>query len=224
MLIAEDIALLAHDDESGRDQGTASMLDHRLAGAVLAELALSGRVTLTEGKRPQVQVLDPSPTGDPVLDHALATIAEKPRKATDLVPKLAAGLTERVLTRLADRGVLRRERGTVLGLFPTTRWPAADSSHELLLRARLERVLLSGEQPDARTATLIAVLDGTTLVSRLVPKERRKDARARAHEIATQDWATSGMTRAMGDAVRAAQDSAAMIAAVVITTSVAGSS
>lgn len=224
MLIAEDIALLAHDDETGRDEGTVPMLDHRLAGAVVAELTLAGKVVMTEEKRPKAEVVDPAPTGDPVLDHALTFIAEKPRTGTDLLPRLASGITERVLTRLTDRGILRREKGKVLGLFPVTRWPAEDSSHETLLRARLERVLLSGEQPDARTATLIAVLDGTTLVSRLVPKERRREARERAKEIASQDWASTEMTQAMAAAVRAAQDSAAMIAAMVVTTAAISSS
>lgn len=224
MLIAEDIALLAHDDETGRSDGMVPMLDHRLAGAVVAELVLLGKVVMTEEKHSKVEVVDPAPTGDPVLDHALAIVADKPRTGTELLPKLAAGITDRVLTRLTDHGILRREKGKVLGLFPITRWPAEDSSHEQLLRARLERVLLSGERPDARTATLVAVLDGTTLVSRLVPRERRKEARERAKEIASQDWASTEMTQAMAAAVRAAQDSSAMIAATLLTTAVIATS
>ncbi len=48
MLIAEDLLLLAYDDEKGKPVGVISHLEHSLAGALLVELALLDRVDVTE--------------------------------------------------------------------------------------------------------------------------------------------------------------------------------
>lgn len=208
MIIAEDLLLLAYDDASGT-AGTVWNLEYRLAGALLVELALEHRIDLTgptelgPDGRPttegRVAVRDGAPTGHRELDAALATVAEKARKPSELVEPLSRGLKERLLEGLAERGVLRREQGRILGIFPTTRWPADDSAHEAALRERLAAVLLEGAAPDARTTALLAVLQGSGLVGGLVPRDRRRQAEARAKELAESGWATEGMARAIDE-------------------------
>jgi hypothetical protein len=227
MLIAEDLLLLAYDDESGAGSGTLD-LDYRLAGALLVELAMDGRVGVagdTEGSdagdapadpaAATLVVHDPSPTGHPALDAALAVVAEKPRSAKDLVEPLARGVRERLLQALADRGVLRREERKVLAVFPVTRWPAEERAHEEVLRTRLVAVLVDGLTPDPRTAALAALLKGSGLVARLVDRADRKRAEERAEELAASAWVADGVAAAV--AAQAAM-SAALTAVFLATT------
>src|ERR1044072_8144044 len=116
--IAEEVLLLAYDEEQGRQLIGSSELDGALGGAVLAglaaalggallaELTVGGRIDLADKK---VTVLDATPVGDEELDAALARIAaeSKARKPEWWVQRLHSGkLRRRLLSRLAERGVL----------------------------------------------------------------------------------------------------------------------
>lgn len=227
MIIAEDLLLLAYDDVSGRPTLDQTQLDYRLAGALLVELALRGRVDVTTSAgtdldgRPvaagRVVVRDASPTGHPALDHALAFVRTRPRTPKGLIAPLAKGLRDSLLSGLAARGVLRREDGTVLWIFPTTSWPAADATHESQLRATCREVLLGGLDPDARTAALLATANGSPLVRGLVAPEHRRRAEARAKELAAQSWASAAVKKAVDD-VQAAVMVAVMVPVMTATT------
>ncbi|MFF4620108.1 GPP34 family phosphoprotein [Nonomuraea jabiensis] len=80
--IAEELLLLAYNDEKGTQLVSGTQLDPALAGALLAELAVNGRLELSDKK---VTVKDPSPLGDSELDATLARITEegKERKPDD---------------------------------------------------------------------------------------------------------------------------------------------
>ena len=124
-LLAEDLLLLLLDDATGKVSVWWGPTDTLLGGAVLAELALAGLVTVEE-KRSAWQDARVHPAAappadlDPILTDALATVGEKERAASDLVTRLGKGLEARLAERLAGRGVLERREGKVLGLFPRT--------------------------------------------------------------------------------------------------------
>src|SRR5688500_5350502 len=119
LTLADELALLAYDDDGSRKLGQPA-LGYGLAGALLIELALARRVDVV-GKK--VTVLDPAPVGRPLLDQALARIADdKPRKPAHWIEKLGKKLTEQVLDGLVAGGVLRREEDRVLLVFPRTRF------------------------------------------------------------------------------------------------------
>ncbi|HUR06507.1 MAG TPA: GPP34 family phosphoprotein [Nonomuraea sp.] len=204
--IAEELLLLAYSEEEGKQLIGATQLDPALGGAILAELAVNERVTLS-GKN--VSVENATPLGDDELDAALTRIAEedKERKPDWWVQKLhSTKLRRRLLTRLAEAGVLTEERGRVLGIFPTTRWPEADGSVEAEVRQRVGDVL-AGARPDARTAVLIAVMYAAKLDRKAFPGANRE----RVKEIAEGEWA--------GDAV--AKTIAAINSVIVIAATTA---
>ena len=96
------------------------------------ELVMLGRVNLDgDDRKPKVVVTNAAPSGDPVLDVALQSLIDKgPVKPSQAIGVLGKGLREKRLNdALATRGILRRESGRILGLFPTTRWPAQDQGH-----------------------------------------------------------------------------------------------
>jgi hypothetical protein len=140
----------------------------------------------------------------------MARVAEKPRSAQDLVNRLGKGLKDRLLERLADRGLVHRREGKVLGLFPHTTWPATDARHEQEVRARLHDALVVGLTPDERTSALVALLVAIDHAHKVVDRGDvpARDVKRRAKAIAEGAWAAD----AVKDAVAAAQ--AAMVAAV----------
>jgi hypothetical protein len=217
MLIAEDVLLLATDDATGKSTISALQLDPALAGAVLIELVVAGRVNLLgEGRQAKVVVTDGTPLGDPVLDVALRSLIDKgPLKPVQAIRLLAKGLRARLNDLLEQRGILRRESGKVLGLFPTTRWPARDSGPEQDVRALVVGVLLNGQEPDGRTAAVISVLTAADMLKTVVQRPDIKAAKARGTDIGEGNWA--------GDSIRKViqETQAAMTAAVMVSTTAA---
>ncbi|MFI7425004.1 GPP34 family phosphoprotein [Nonomuraea sp. NPDC049684] len=210
--IAEELLLLAHDEEEGKQLIGGVQLHPALGGAILAELAAAGRVELADDK---VTVKDPTPLGDAELDAALARMAEdgKARKPAWWVQRLQSDkLRRRLLTRLAEAGVLTEERGRILGIFPTTRWPEADPQVEADVRERVTAVL-AGADPDERTATLIAIMHAAKLDRKAFPGADRE----RVKEIAEGEWAGQAVAKTIA-AITAAVAVTASTAAVVAAT------
>jgi hypothetical protein len=208
VLIAEDLLLLMLDDESGAAQS--SNLSTALGGAALVELALDRLVEVGEKRRfwrtARVVVVPgaPPPT-DPVLAEAFAKVAAKERTAQDLVGRLGRGLTERLAGRLVDQGILVRRDDRLLGIFPRKRWRKVATSHVDDVRRSLAAALVRGQDPDERTAALIALLVAVDRAHKVVDREglSSRDVRRRAKEIAEGDWAAKAVRDAI-DATTAA--------------------
>jgi hypothetical protein len=222
--LADDLLLLLLDDVSGRPRIEGTKLDYGLAGGVLMQLALASRIDAAgPARRATVAVVDAGPAEDEILDDALRRIGKQPRRADNLVAALSKGLRRRLLTRAEQRGQLRHERGRVLGVFPSDRWPAADDRRRRELTGRLREVLVVGRTPDADTAALVALLasvDAAHVVVGVLDRAERKAVRRRAREIGRGAWAADAVRRAV-EAVQAAV--AAGATAAVTATTVASS-
>jgi hypothetical protein len=219
-LIAEDLLLLLLDEESGKVAASDSAAV-ALGGAVLAELALLGAVTVDEQtsrwKAPKVRVTGPAPD-DRVLADALEVVAEKERSAQDLVQRFGKGLVQTLGDRMADRGILERRQSRLLGMLPRTRWPIADSTHEAAVRQSLTSVLVQGTTPDSRTGVLVAVLSAIDRAHKVVDRDgmSRRDVKQRAKEISEGAWAATGVR----DAIKGTN--AAVVAAVAAAAAAGG--
>ncbi|GII04800.1 GOLPH3/VPS74 family protein [Planobispora takensis] len=185
--IVEEVLLLAYSEDEGKQLVGSLQLDAALGGALLAELAINDRIDLS-GKK--VTVKDTTPLGDPELDATLARIAEdKERKPDRWVYKLYSNkLRKRLLTGLAERGVLGEEHRKILGIFPSSRYPERDPRIEQAVRERVQNVL-NGAEPDERVAVLIAILHAAKIDRKAFPEAGKE----RIKEIAEGDW--------VGDAV-----------------------
>jgi hypothetical protein len=217
-LIAEDLLLLLLDDESGKVTASDSA-GVALGGAVLAELAILGAVTVDERTSrlfsPKVRVTGPAPE-DRVLADALDVVAEKERTAQSLVELLGKHLVATLGDRMAERGILERQESRLLGI-SRTRWPAVDRSHEAEVRQALTSVLVQGTTPDSRTGALVAVLAAIDRTHKVVDHDgmSRRDVKRRAKEVSEGAWAATGVR----DAIRATN--AAVTAAIAASAAVA---
>ncbi|MET7965926.1 GPP34 family phosphoprotein [Micromonospora sp. NPDC005305] len=220
LLLTDELVLLAYDD-AGTNRLGRPHLDYGLAGAVLLELALAGRVEVTGGR---LRVADPAPTGVPLLDQALATVGgDRPRKPKDWIGRLAKGLPDRVLDGLVDAGVLRRESERVLWVFPRTRYPSptgAEPAVETAARERLRAALAADGPVDARTAALLTLTRAVGLDRKLFRELPRDRVKGRLAEISAGDWASAATKKAIEETQAAVlvATTAATTAAIAATT------
>lgn len=212
MLLAEDLLLLLTDDSTGRLAVPGAQADAGLSGAVLAELALMGKVDLTAetdlGKPGRLIVRDRCPAGDAVLDAALEiVIAHSGKKPSAVIRPVEKDLRQTLYGRLAASGVLRAEQGRILGVLPARRWPALDSSHEEQTRLHLAGVLTGQAAADARTSALIALLHALKCEHKVVDPRlyglSRRQLRARAAEIAAASWSSAAVRQVIEETIAA---------------------
>jgi hypothetical protein len=225
LTLAEDLLLLLLDDATGKPRVDSTSLDYGLAGAVLAELEVAGRIEVVEGEgffgRDHVRVVDAAPTGDESHDAALRLADEKPRRGDQLVPRVSKGLRPLILRRLEQRGIVSRESTRVFGIFGRDRWPAQDASAEQALRQRLHDVLVLGTTPDARTVSLIALLSAIDQAHKILDIDRveRKAVKTRAKSLAEGSWTATAVRQAVRSSrASSSAGASATIAAASVTT------
>ncbi|WP_214406384.1 GOLPH3/VPS74 family protein [Pseudonocardia lacus] len=182
--LAEDLVLLLVDPASGRPAVGSPTLDRGLAGALLLDLALRERLAVEGGgRRLRLSVVNPSPTGEPVVDVALVELGRAPLRARRAVDQLAGRIRGPVFERLEQRGLLVPRRARRWGVLPATVWDVVGERERERLRAGVERVLLHDQPPDVRLTCLVSLLHSVRAEHRVVDGPVRR-IRARAAAIA----------------------------------------
>ncbi|MBP7867213.1 MAG: GPP34 family phosphoprotein [Acidobacteria bacterium] len=204
LTFAEEILLLALDDTEGtlRELPVLS-LENALGAAVLMELAFLGRI---DNDQKVLRVVDPSPTGDAVLDTALGDLRAlgEDTPITDGLDTLflrAGEIRTRILDRLVHKGVLRVVDRRILWVFAVRRYPKREGKETQEVRGRLRGLLLSDEIPDPRDAALVALVDACRLWDTVFSEAELDRAAERIRDVARMDLigqATLQMIRRLG--------------------------
>jgi hypothetical protein len=195
--LAAELLLLAHDIR-GKCRIAPAAMDCGVAGALLSELHLAGRLTVDGSVL--VPVGGP-PTGDPILDELIEQIAASPRTSREWVTHLSrTGLTERLLTQLVESGQVEIDHHRSYGLFPETWYPVRDivmlwEAHQRVVIAATTRV-----GADRRTLALGALAAAAGLAKALLATSGDWRAlSARILEKTAGDWAAEAVRQAMVD-------------------------
>lgn len=218
-LLVQDLVLLTMDDDGSVVRG-AGTLYHLLGGAVLAELALLGRIR-TDGAQgrpgaPRATGIE-GPLLHPVLQSSHDTAIRRPWRLRPLLGAIGVDAWSAVVGQLLDRGQLEVRADRPLGVVRSARWPAGDVEHEARLRARLRRVLLGERPADARTAAQIGLLSAAGVLSAPRPSLPWTEAtRARARGLERGHWGADALEGAAG---RCAAAVVAASASVLVTVS-----
>ncbi|WP_433370663.1 GOLPH3/VPS74 family protein [Actinoplanes sp. CA-142083] len=187
--LAEELLLLAYDDQTGKATGSRIGLDLGMAAAVLVDLALAGRVAYSDGF---LKVIDPTPTGEPIADTVLAKASDdEPHTPGQWVQRLRHRLRSRVLEDLVARGVVQDVDETQMEFIHVHRYPTTDPAYEAEIRRRLAEALTGQSMCDERTAALATLLVACRMepALRLPPEES-----ARAHQRLEQIAAGAGFS------------------------------
>ena len=212
MLIAEELLLLSIDDETGKNTLLGSdKIAPALGGALLVELALMERIGVTPDsdgwrRRGRVTITSTTPTDDEELDNLMAVLERREgAKVKDLISQLSfkritKGLRDRLLQRLAGAGVLSAQRSEI---FRLRSWPTIDPGPEDEVRSRLQAALVGGHTPTERTVALIALLNATGQLPKVVVGADKKALKARAKELSEGDWAARAVKQAIDEVTEA---------------------
>ena len=219
LTLPEHLLLLAMQDEKGAIVPSSTLaLPYGLNGALLLELSLRQRVKVQEG---MMQEVSDAPTGDDILDEALQSLkdCERDKSAEFWVARpdaLVKDLKARLLDRLVERGILKRESHRVLWLVPYDRFPELDGSAERDLRQRIHDVVLNGATADEATALLISLIHACGLVKEVFPEQDAKAVKETIKELSEGSQIASAVVEDVASATIAAVCSS--VVASIITT------
>lgn len=205
MLIAEELLLMCLDPESGRTAVRRSRLSPALGGALLVDLVLMERISLTPDEmgrrqRRRVQLISTVPTDDSELDFIVAHLQTwVDIKVSHLVRDVSGKrIVERLGDRLAAAGILSEGPLTRFG---TRTWPTDDPRPAQVIRDRVHAAMVGGPQPTERTVALVCLLDSLHRLPDVVrasdPHADPRIVRERARQLSDGDWASQAVKDAI---------------------------
>ncbi|MFF4879472.1 GPP34 family phosphoprotein [Micromonospora sp. NPDC000668] len=216
--LRDELFLLGHDDDTGQPHVHRQTLALGMAGAVLIDLFLAGRVTLgsNETTRPapvaHLRLRLDRPVGDLIADTALASIRYAHPTAT-VKPWLrgsADDLYERTRAGLLAAGILHHHaRRRLAGLIRADTYLPTDTKWTVVPRARLRYLAAGREPPNDHTAALAGLVAVLGLTPHLYLDEDTTALTARLKTVADQHYRqvrdiTAAVDAAVGDLTTAA--------------------
>ncbi|WP_434594835.1 GOLPH3/VPS74 family protein [Streptomyces sp. A5-4] len=208
--LPEELLLLGLDPQRGSARVRMRYVEYGMAGAVLAELELSGHVAEERGR---IQVINPLAPADPVAAQVLASLPApgkgrggKGERTKGWVRSTGRHITELYLNRLVEQGALRRETRRFLGLFPYHRHPAGPEDSSAAVWQRLA-ASIRADSPDGRDRALAALLSATDLAGRYFPGFGARTTRSALRHLAREHWPAVAVHRAVKQDKAAASNS-----------------
>jgi hypothetical protein len=187
LTLFEELFLLSIHEEKGTVVSIiAENLGYGLNGAVLAELALGGKIRVGENRR--VELVDPASSGDEILDKALAQIraSENPRKVSfwirffnDQPKKFRRSLGER----LVEKGILTLEETHWSAVIPFDGSPDSNISARFWVKSRLRKLALTSAEPDLRDVALLSLALASGMTFLIFTRDERRTAHRRVYEL-----------------------------------------
>ncbi len=165
--LPEELILMLLNEESGYfHQVPGWDLNCTVAGAVLAELSLMGRI---DTDVESLFIVDRTETGDPALDPILKEVADEPVQHNTqywierLAPR-AESVVDLTLDHLVDLNVLEHHDGEFWTLSRTALQAELSNTSSTgtaaqFVRTRISKVILNNEIPDPRDVIIIALID-----------------------------------------------------------------
>ncbi|MFF5171743.1 GPP34 family phosphoprotein [Micromonospora sp. NPDC000089] len=214
--LRDELFLLGHDDDTGQPHVHRQALALGMAGAVLTDLFLAGRIALDEDGRPgghqRVWLHLDRPVGDLIADTAIASVryANPSPRLRGWLTWFADDLYERTRAGLHAGGILRHTTHRRLGgLARADRYLATDTKWAVVARARLRYLAAGRDHPDNHTAALAGLVAVLGLTEHLYLDEDTAALTAQLRAIAEQHHRpvrdiTTAVDAAVGDLATAA--------------------
>lgn len=202
MLLVEALVLVLHEVPGTRSLRFVMHGSAAHGGAILLDLVARGRVTVSKRVgAPVATVVDPTPTGEDVLDSVLERMSTFDRGAEVRHAVVSSRLDQRwrVRQRLAAAGILRTERYKAWRVIPSERTVLVDSAPVEAIRATLRGVVVDGHAADWYQAALVGILDELGVLATVLGDTGLSDRalRRRARDVAPDDVAVRAVRGAI---------------------------
>jgi len=186
LTLADEIVVLMLRDDTGEiRKECAKVADVAIAGGILMELSLLGKI---DTDMTSLFVVDDSPADDDLLDQALQEIAAEPKRWPsarwiEWLVRQNPNLLQKVLERLVQAGILRMENRRYLWVFAKRAYPQNTGREKREARARLTSVIHSNDVPDPRDTLLLGLAESSDILSSMLSPEEMRRARSRIADV-----------------------------------------
>ena len=213
MLIAEMLLLVAVNDKGHVPVGSDAFVDVGLTGALLAELAMGGQLTIAPDGTVQA---GPTRPGDELLASVYDAVREhlEGRKAKQVIHGLGrriGGSRDRVVGQLADVGVLGRERSSFLR---PTRHPVIDTAAHQAVLDQVRAAAIGQEPAPPDVAVVLALAGPCRLLERVAPeRSTRREVKKRIARATAETPFAPGVAKILEELTAAVAATAVTVAA-----------
>jgi hypothetical protein len=201
VLIAEMLLLTALNDKGHVPVGSGALIQVGLTGALLAELAIDGRLAVAEDGT--VRAGDTRP-GDELLGDVYDAVREhlqgtNTRQVIGGLSHHIGGSWDRVVDRLINAGVLGRDRPSLLR---PTRHPVLDTAARQAVLDQI-RAAAAGEGPvSPQVAVVLALVGPCRLLERVAPDPgTRGDAKRRIDCVTAETPFAPGVAKIVDELI-----------------------
>jgi len=187
LTLFEEILLLSIHQEKGTFIGwTIDRINSGLMGAVLADLAMMGKIQTNHNHR--LEIVDDNPTEDEILNEILNNLkeSEKERKFGYWIGSLNQKpdkLRKLVIERLIVKGMVVQEDDHLEWVIPSPLQPQVNTSAKNWASQRLRGIVLAQEAFDERDIALFSLLRACNLLDLIFLKDERRLASQRINEM-----------------------------------------
>lgn len=188
--LAEDLMLLALDDETGRFYRMTDVnFNLALVGALFMNLAILERIDVDQQN---LFLCSCDSTMDPILDEVLELLSA-PGNSCETVELLRhvynamPDLKLRLLSSLKTKGIVELRDNKILWLFHHRRYPVVNDREEQEILARIRAVVLNHAIPEQKDIVLISLLCVCDLMDRIFTKEELQSHLERVELLKSMD-------------------------------------
>ncbi|MFX1574996.1 MAG: GPP34 family phosphoprotein [Promethearchaeota archaeon] len=186
MLVSRNYLLMILDEEKGKLYSRASAAkDLGLIGAMLMDLYLRGKILV---ERKKIRVIDPTPTGDELLDDVLE-ILDRSKKIRKL-NRWLGWISRRYKTyyyaffkRLEKQEILKIKVKKTFKIFESKRFYLQRAEVKLVILEQIQNAIVNNLSPSIDLLCLLSLLEVSGLIKVYIAKEFRKQFRIRINEL-----------------------------------------
>jgi MHS family proline/betaine transporter-like MFS transporter len=188
--LLEEFLLLTLEDEGGRfDTVPEIFLTCGVAGAILMDLSLRGRI---DSDLTSVWVVDSTPTGDAVLDQVLSQVAAEPTRLSAAAWLRKLSLTapdnrQAAIERLCTRGILHKNQDGFTWVLKARRYPVLQGGELVEAKRRLMNLIFTTEIPTPHDSALMSLAASCHVFERILTPSALKEALVRINQVARLD-------------------------------------
>ena len=187
LTLYEELQILSIHEEKGIFIGSAlDRLKPGSVGAMLAELALAGKICLSANRR--LQLVDDNPTNDPLLDGILVALkaSEKERKFGYWINTLSQKpekLRKKITASLVQKGLLTQEDDNLVWVVPSPLHPEIKASTKYSVIKHLRGIVLAKEEAHPREIAFLSLVNACGLMDLVFLRDERKVADQYINEL-----------------------------------------
>lgn len=158
--LIEQFLLISLDDDEGIFIADVNHLHYGIAGALLLEMAIEGKIEL---KGDHLILVGKPDSVDRLINQSVhAFMNEKERKVgywIDTFKTNGKEIKNFVLDELISKGILRREKGKIMWVIPYEKYPTENPIPENMVRSRIHNIILNDTKPTPRDLMLLGLID-----------------------------------------------------------------